>query len=280
MGPVFFFVIALDDPERFEIASALAFACGASGAENFFRRGREISRFYFADDRHARAAAGIWRERLGIATRIERLEAPEDPLAEFRAAARPREVGRAFWLVPGDVLEPAPAGRTALHLPASTAFGTGGHESTRLAIRLLEEETFRGARVLDVGAGSGVLALAASVLGASSVSAFDHDAGALFEARRNLARNPEAGRAVRLLVGDIEALRGEYDLVVANMLLLELSPLLSGVALRLGPGGCALFSGLLAGQRQEFAASCLAAGLCVEREIQEGEWIAVAARRG
>jgi ribosomal protein L11 methyltransferase len=280
LRPTIVFVIALDRPEQFEIASAFAFACGATGAESLFGPEREIWRFYFSEAGAAEDAVRIWRDRLGIDARIERLRPPADPLAAFRAAARPRPVGRSFWLAPGDVLEPAPGGRIALHLPASTAFGTGGHESTRLAIRRLEEEVLDGLRVLDLGSGSGVLALAASALGAGSVHALDLDADAVFEARRNLLRNPVAARGVHLLAGGLESLAGVYDLAVANMLFSELSPLLAGIGGRLAGTGRAVFSGLLAEQRREFVALCAEAGFAVDGEAGEGEWIAIAARRG
>src|SRR5262249_18536591 len=134
----------------------------------------------FSDARRAGAALSASR----IPSTIDADVVEEDPLAVFRAASRPFPVGKRFWLDPGEPPHAAaPPGRIALLLPASTAFGTGGHESTRLALESLEEQPIAGAEVLDVGTGSGVLALAAAALGSRRAVGLDTDAEAVFVAR-------------------------------------------------------------------------------------------------
>jgi ribosomal protein L11 methyltransferase len=99
----------------------------------------------------------------------------------------------------------------------STGFGTGHHETTRLCLRMLQRLELRGARVLDVGTGSGVLALAAWKLGASDVAAIDNDPDALENARENIARNG-AGPSIDVICDDLGSLRIQpADVVLANL---------------------------------------------------------------
>jgi ribosomal protein L11 methyltransferase len=168
----------------------------------------------------------------------------EDPLEAYRLASRPFPVGARFWIDPGPPTNaPPPAGRVALRLPASRAFGTGGHESTRLALGALEEETLAGRAVLDVGTGSGVLALAAVALGARLAIGFDSDVQAVFVARENLALHPFGDRVALAACGPA-ALRGSFPLVVANLLPDELLPMRASVCARVEARGRLIVSGI------------------------------------
>lgn len=229
--------------------------------------------------------AGVAREAtLALESRGVRADLvtdiPEsDPLEEFRAASRPFPVGRRLWIDPGDPSDSEPpSGRLALRLPASRAFGTGGHESTRLALLCLEEEPLAGVSVLDVGTGSGVLALAAVALGAERAVGCDIDPDAVFVARENLRRHAVGGR-VLLVVAPPQALTGLFRLVVANLLPEEFLPLRRAILERIAPRGRLILSGIprkreadllgrlrsphwrLAGRRIEKGWSCL----CFER---------------
>ena len=123
---------------------------------------------FFRGAEAARAAADALRARKVKHTLTTDI-AEGDPLEAYRAASQPFAVGRRLWMEPG---EPpgaaAPPGRIALRVPASRAFGTGSHASTRLALLALEDEALEGRTVLDVGTGSGILALAAAALGGAS----------------------------------------------------------------------------------------------------------------
>ncbi|HEX9669045.1 MAG TPA: 50S ribosomal protein L11 methyltransferase, partial [Thermoanaerobaculia bacterium] len=162
-----------------------------------------------------------------------------DWLAAWREQSRPFPLGASFFVDPrepgGEPLE-APAGRSLLRLPARAAFGTGSHESTRLAVELLEDVDLAGRRVLDVGTGTGVLAFAALVRGAADAVAFDLDPAAPFHARVNARLN---GLRPRLFAGTVAALRdaAHFDLVLAYMVPEELLPELAGVVRRLAPRG-------------------------------------------
>ncbi len=167
-----------------------------------------------------------------------------DPLEAFRAASRAFAVGERLWVDPGELNDAGPpAGRVALRLPASRAFGTGGHASTRLALVALEEEELAGRAVLDVGTGSGILALAAAALGARLAIGLDTDSDAVFVARENVLRHPFGAR-VGLYAGPLAAVSGAFDLVVANMLADEILPEASRLLARAGKAGRVLLSGV------------------------------------
>lgn len=174
----------------------------------------------------------------------------------------------------------------ALVIDPGQAFGTGGHASTRLALTLLDGLVARlpGARVLDVGTGSGVLALAALALGAAQAVGFDLDVIAVREARSNAERN-ELGARLQLFAGGIDALRAPpFDVVVANLLRSELLPVLPQLAAALRPGGCAVLSGLLASERPAIERALAAQGLVVEQAREEDDpagdvWLGLVTRR-
>jgi ribosomal protein L11 methyltransferase len=140
-------------------------------------------------------------------------------------------------------------GQRDLVIDPGQAFGTGGHESTRLALQWIDAlrgELDGASGVLDVGAGTGVLALAALALGAPRATAFDLDPLAAAAARENADGNGHAA-ALALFTGPIEALAAQarFRGVVANMLRRELEPLLPALASHVTPDGWIVFSGLL-----------------------------------
>lgn len=158
----------------------------------------------------------------------------------------------------------------------STGFGTGHHATTRLCLRLLRRLDLRGARVLDVGTGSGVLALAAWKLGARDVAAVDNDPDALENARANIARNG-AGPSIDIICDDLGALRVERaDIVVANLtgaVLIRYAAELRALAV---DGGYLIFSGF-APQDAAVVRSAFR-GLSVIDEPSEGDWAALLLR--
>ncbi|HSS44123.1 MAG TPA: 50S ribosomal protein L11 methyltransferase [Thermoanaerobaculia bacterium] len=208
--------------------------------------GRDLVACFREADR-ARQASGALLSS-GVRAELVTDIPEEDPFERLRAASRPFPVGRRLWIDPGDAFDSQPpSGRVALRLPASRAFGTGEHESTRLLLEALEEESLGGLVVLDVGTGSGVLALAAVALGAEAAVALDADADAVFVARENLRRHA-FGRPVRLLAARVEAVRGSFDLVLANLLPEEFLPERQSVLSRVAARGRLLLSGIPQGR--------------------------------
>ena len=135
------------------------------------------------------------------------------------------------------------------------AFGTGSHPTTRMCLQVLEEVMRNGARapsVLDVGTGSGILAIAARKLGARHIVAVDIDPVAIQGARENAALN-EVRTGIHFRVGSLEGIRRTFDLVLANLLPQELLGLVPALARRVSPMGAVIVSGFLGRQKKEIA---------------------------
>ena len=199
----------------------------------------------------------------------------EDSLEAFRLASRPFTVGRRFWIDPGNPSDSvAPSRRIALRLPASLAFGTGGHESTRLALLALEDEPPEGCTVLDVGTGSGVLALAAAALGASRAVGYDTDLDAVLVARENVRRHPFGDR-VRLFAGGAESVTGVFPVVLANLLPDEFFSIRRHVLARVAPGGRLVLSGVPRERENEVVERVRSRRFAVAGRRTENDWCCV-----
>lgn len=243
------------------------------GPLGFSEEGRDLVAC-FREASQARAAA-LALSGQGIRAEIVTDIVEEDPLEAFRAASRPFTVGDRFWIDPGDPSDAsAPSGRIALRLPASRAFGTGGHESTRLALLSLAAEPPEGIAVLDVGTGSGVLALAAAALGASRAIAYDSDADAVFVARENLRRHA-FGERVCLAVAPASAIRGVFPLVMANMLPEEFFAVRREVLGCIAPGGRLILSGVPREREGEVVERVRSRRFALSGRRVENEWACV-----
>jgi ribosomal protein L11 methyltransferase len=236
---------------------------------------------FVEDDRAADALVADLAAADGAAIEISRrpLE-PVDWSTHWRHGLGPRRFGR-LTVVPSWVeLRDAPNGPTVVLDPES-AFGSGEHGSTRAALTLLERHLRPGDRVLDLGSGSGILAIAAAKLGAARAVGIDNDAEANPVARRNAGRNGVAG-AVEFLDGEaahLAPLLGPADLLLSNILRTVNVTLLPAIAGALRPGGLAVFSGMEEREADEFRVALAAAGLVPRDERVDAGWWAVAASR-
>ena len=189
--------------------------------------------------------------------------------ALWRQHHRPVAVGRRLLVAPPwDV--PRPAGREVLVIEPGMAFGTGQHATTRACLEAIEAAVGTGQvrSALDVGTGSGVLALALARLGVERVVALDTDPAVVPLARANLARNGAA--RVALLAGPLAAVRGRFDLVVANLLADAIVAEAGALARAVGPGGRLVVSGLVAEQLPAVRAAY--PGWRVGETRAEGAW--------
>jgi ribosomal protein L11 methyltransferase len=169
-----------------------------------------------------------------------------------------------------------------LALDPGMAFGTGLHPTTRLCLTALESIAdggrLAGARVLDVGCGSGILAIAALRLGAERAVGVDTDPIAIEATRANARRNRVA-RRLRADLGSLPSGGGPFEVVLANLiagLLVPLAPLLRDEA---APGGLLLASGIFIDREAEVRGAFEAAGLVVDERVADGDWVALTARR-
>jgi ribosomal protein L11 methyltransferase len=197
----------------------------------------------------------------------------DDWLAGYRESTRPFEVGRSWWIDPRpDRPTAAPAGRRRLLVEPRMAFGTGTHESTRAILVELEELEVDGRRVLDVGTGSGILALAAESLGAAWVIGLDIDRSAVSVAFEVL-RQQEWQSRVNLVLGSVDCLvGGEFDIVLCNMIASNFLPLAGDLRNSLAPAGVAVFSGLLASEAGMVSVALKEAGFSITSRRDDGEW--------
>jgi len=237
-----------------ELMVAEAFEAGAGGLEE--RDGPPAALWIYVPESHAAGVCDALAKFMGDG--VELLDDGPEPERQWSEAWKegleairvsPRLVVRPPFV------EPVP-GHHGLDLVIAPgqAFGTGAHASTRLALELLDELAADGraaGRVLDVGCGSGVLALAALGLGATTALGFDLDPLAS-EASQEAAGVNQLADRLHLFTGGIEAL-GEtrFDLVLANLLKRESLPILSALARVLRPGGRLVLSGLLVSERGE-----------------------------
>jgi ribosomal protein L11 methyltransferase len=191
----------------------------------------------------------------------------------------PLAVGRRLLITPPWELGPFPAGRLVLCIEPAMAFGTGHHATTRMCLEMLEEvfANWSGKdepSVLDVGTGTGILAIAAARLGARRVVALDSDLEATDAAKQNLVLN-RLESLVEVRQGGMEVVEAgsQFDLVLANLDTRTLCPLFGAVRDRLGLEGRGIISGVPVEEEEKVRAAAHAAGLHVAARRAEDGWL-------
>ncbi len=272
-------VVPEEDAEAlaFEVAESLAL--GVELIEDGFR--------FYVD---AAVPNDLWQGKLGrlladyrdqnperagtVLVRIQDLV--EDDWADrWKAYFKPLRVGRRFLVCPTwDNSEPGAGDRVILMDPGR-AFGTGHHETTRLCLEWLEDWTESNRpdtmSLLDLGTGSGILAMAGALLGFGRVLAVDNDEEAVEVARENLRVNGLEGRIV-LSVGSVGELEERFDVVAANLQANPLIEMAHALSERLQPGGMLVLSGILVEQGESVRSAYEEAGLLFVERRSAGEW--------
>ena len=239
---------------------------------------------YLPAERSLPEAVAFVRERLadaGVEAEFFCEGVREEDWAEtWKQYYHPVRLGRVTVVPAWEDYTPA-AGEAIVRMDPGMAFGTGTHETTRLATGLLSDVLRGGERVLDIGTGSGILAIAASRLGASFCAAYDLDPVAVRVAQQN-ARDNGADNVVcgtSDLLRSVDLSGGRFDLMLANIvadILLRLAPDAAGM---LVPGGRLIASGIIEPRLEEVKGAFAAGGFTVEEERKENDWYALLCRR-
>lgn len=190
----------------------------------------------------------------------------------------PQRIGRVV-IVPSWLDEPMALGEVAVRMDPGMAFGTGLHPTTRGVLTLLQKLGPMPSRVLDVGSGSGILAIAALRLGAERVDCLDTDAVAVEATLANAGANGLAD-AVTARLGTLPAVADSpYSLVLANLVAAVLVELAGRLAAHVAPGGTLLASGIIDGRADEVRAALTDVGFVIAERLDDGEWVSLRMRR-
>jgi ribosomal protein L11 methyltransferase len=275
-GDIEALAVSVEDADAGTPAEQAVFDEPGTGATGTWRRA--LVSALFASEREATmgaaalaaGASGVDASIIAIAPVDER-----DWVRLTQAQFGPQQVAPGFWIVP--TWSEVPAGAVqVIRLDPGQAFGTGTHPTTRMCLRWIVERAATGAdwpRVLDYGAGSGVLAIAAGLLGATDIDAVDIDSAAVETSRANARAN-----GVEIRSGTPELASGTYSLVVANILATPLKLLAPVLCALLGDAGDLVLSGILERQAGELRAA-YAPWLRLEVAAVDDGWVLMTGSR-
>jgi len=202
--------------------------------------------------------------------------ADDDWATAYRSFFRPIRLGRVVVRPSWEPEAPAEReGDVVVEIDPGMAFGTGHHETTRLCLMALQDHVRCGETVLDVGTGSGILAIAAAKLGAARVVGIDIDPVAARIAAENVERNGLAG-VIAILTGDSpRVFDGIADIVLANIVPDVIIAMAADLCSKVRPGGKLITSGIITERAEDLRATLESLGLATIEQRVEGEWVAL-----
>lgn len=213
------------------------------------------------------------------AERVELGEIVEENWAEsWKEFFKPMRIGDRFWIKPSWENLPDAEGRLIIEIDPGQAFGTGDHPTTRQCLELIAELKPEGQSVADVGCGSGILTIAALLLGASEAVAIDLDPASVESTHENLERNH---LHAEVLLGDgfTPLLGRSFDIVMSNIISATLIRVAQDASTVVAPGGIWLVSGVIEQNWPDVLKAAKEVGFSLMECRQEGEWIAATFRR-
>ena len=280
------FEIRVDLPCRAsETASELLFGLGSRGlqVESGSASGKTRLRAYFpVEEDSGRVVSGLWSGLYALSrdlrtVRVAVAEVPsEDWASSWKSRFRPVYPIPAIAVCPPWERVEDPEDGFSLVIEPKTAFGTGHHETTRLALKMMHAVVMPGDAVLDVGAGSGILSLAAARLGAARVTGIDIDALAVENARANMRLNGNPGNVV-FRRGTVECVSEAFDVVVANIDGRTLACLMPALGSRMAAKGNLILGGALAPEQAALLNAVREAGLQAAEVVERNGWIGIRA---
>ena len=249
-------------------------------------KGAARVKFYVTDDADGEAQRKKWMAGVSLPYTAVRLQ-ENDWATSWQKYYKPLAVGEKLYIVPEWLRgEPVPEGRTPLYLNPGLTFGTGNHASTRLCLEWVEQFAGQGTAALDLGCGSGILSIAALLLGCSSAVGVDIDPKAVGVASENAAMNGIGRERYAVMAGDVigdlslrrELARNRHGLVMANIVADVSIPLSAHVGELMAPGGVFLCSGIIDTRCEEVRAALERNGLELIGRKDRNGWVAYAAR--
>ena len=218
---------------------------------------------------------------LGIEGRISLEGMNEEDWAEsWKQYYKPIPLGRVTIVPAWEAYEASPD-EVVIRMDPGMAFGTGTHETTRLVMRIMQDEIKGGERVLDVGTGSGILSICASKLGAKACNAYDIDPVAVKVARENALADGCDNITVGVsdLLKGVDLSGGKYDFCVANIVADIIVRMMPDVGDYLAPGAPLILSGIIAEREYLVTDSLALHGYAILRREQENDWVALMAKK-
>lgn len=241
-------------------------------------RTRSLIHLYLSPEDNPAESLAFLRERLtanGIDSEVVTTAISEEDWANnWKQYFKPLKIGKKLLICPTwDTVEDT-EGRTVLNIDPGMAFGTGGHETTRLVLEAMESVITEDTTLLDVGCGSGILSIAALLLGAKSALAVDIDALAVKTAIENGARSGFEAPRYTVVEGDlVDKVSGQFDLVVANIVADAIIMLSPAVKPFVKQDGVYIVSGIIDTREAEVVEALNACGFVIEKRFEKRGWL-------
>ncbi|WP_153733222.1 50S ribosomal protein L11 methyltransferase [Sporosarcina obsidiansis] len=205
----------------------------------------------------------------------------EDWANSWKQYYHPVKISKRFTIVPTwEDYTPVESDELIIELDPGMAFGTGTHPTTVLCLQALEQYLQPGQTVVDVGTGSGVLAIGAALLGAKQITALDLDEVAVRAAQENVSYNHVDDQITVLQANLLDAIEEPPDLIIANILADVIMSFSSDAYRLVKPGGLFITSGIIMQKRDEVREDLIAQGFEIVETVLMEDWVAIIARRG
>ena len=246
-------------------------------------RAHSLIHLYIDPEDNPPEAVAFLRERLaaaGIASEVVAETVREEDWANnWKKYFKPLPVGERLLICPSWEQTDNPDGRAVLSIDPGMAFGTGGHDTTRLVLETLERHITDGCDFLDIGCGSGILSIAACLLGAGSAFGVDIDALAVRTAKENGEINGLGEPRYTIVQGDLaDKVSGRYPVIAANIVADAIISLSPAVPSLLAEGGVYIVSGIIDTREQDVLDALGALGFVVTERHEQGGWLCLVTR--